>query len=142
MAGLWIPESFISDMVMDEETFETTGTVFAENGRGKLEQRKVTLGMYDDMTGCYEVLSGITAEDYLADPAHPGCAVGASVSRRTPEDFVVVVPETMEWTENEIMDWAEDEDIIEMLPEFQEAIQDEDVIAEAEDLILDMDVAG
>lgn len=86
LEGLWIPESFITDMVMDEETFEMTGTVWAENA-GKLESRTVTLGMYDYMTGCYEITSGITAEDYLADPMNPGCAAGAAVSRREPADF-------------------------------------------------------
>lgn len=86
LEGLWIPESFITDMVMDEETFEMTGTVWAEN-TGKLESRTVTLGMYDYMTGCYEITSGITAEDYLADPRNPGCEAGAAVSRREVEDF-------------------------------------------------------
>ena len=71
-----------------------TGKVWAENAAGKLEQRTVTLGMYDDMTGCYEILSGITAEDYLADPANPGSVAGAAVSRRAPEDFSAGAKET------------------------------------------------
>lgn len=87
MEGIWIPESFIMDMTMDEQTYEMTGTVWVENGSGRLEQRSVVLGMYDYMTGCYEIVSGITAGDYLADPANPGCAAGASVSRREPADF-------------------------------------------------------
>lgn len=87
MEGVWIPESFIFDMMMDEETFEMTGQVWAEGAGGKLEQRVVTLGMYDYMTGCYEILTGLSEEDYLADPANPGCKAGASVSRRVPEDF-------------------------------------------------------
>ena len=87
MEGIWIPESFLMDLTMDEETFEMTAAVWAENGSGKLERRNVTLGMFDGMTGCYEILSGITAEDYLADPANPGSVAGASVSRREPEDF-------------------------------------------------------
>lgn len=87
MEGIWIPESFITDMTMNEETFEMTGMVWAENASGKLEQRSVVLGMYDDMTGCYEIISGITAEDYLADPMNPGCTAGAAVSRREPADF-------------------------------------------------------
>ena len=87
MPGLWIPESFIMDMTMNEETFETTGTVWADNGNGRLEQRSVTLGMYDYMTGCYEILSGIVETDFLADPSNPNCAAGAAVSRREPKDF-------------------------------------------------------
>ena len=87
MPGLWIPESFIMDMTMNEETFETTGTVWVDNGNGRLEQRSVTLGMYDYMTGCYEILSGITEGDFLADPSNPNCAAGAATSRREPKDF-------------------------------------------------------
>ncbi len=87
MPGLWIPESFVMDMAVNEETFETTGTVWADNGNGRLEQRSVTLGMYDYMTGCYEILSGIAETDFLADPSNPNCAAGAAVSRREPEDF-------------------------------------------------------
>ena len=101
MEGLWIPESFITDMVMDEETFEMTGTVWAENN-GRLESRTVTLGMYDYMTGCYEITSGITAEDYLADPGNPGCEAGAQVSRRERTDFGGAEPPSSE-PEAEVM---------------------------------------
>lgn len=93
--GLWIPESFITDLGMNEETWETTGMVWADDGTGKLTQKAVTLGMYDSMTGCYEILSGITAEDYLADPANPGCETGAAVSRREPQDFTGGTVETV-----------------------------------------------
>ena len=87
MEGLWIPEGFLTEITMDEETFETTAVVFADNGQGRLEQRTVALGMFDGMTGCYEILSGIEATDYLADPSNPGCESGAGASRREPEDF-------------------------------------------------------
>ena len=50
MPGLWIPESFLLDMTMDEETFEYSATVWAEGGNGKLEQRTVTLGGFDGIT--------------------------------------------------------------------------------------------
>ena len=87
MEGVWIPESFIFDMTMDEETFEMVGKVWAEGAGGKLEERNVVLGMYDDMTGCYEILSGVAESDFLADPGNPGCKSGAAVNRRMPEDF-------------------------------------------------------
>ena len=109
MEGVWIPESFIMDLGMNEETFEMTGAVWAENASGKLERRAVTLGMYDGMTGCYEILTGITAEDYLADPANPGSTAGAAVSRRVPEDFTAgaveeELPDESMPVETEIMD--------------------------------------
>ncbi len=84
--GLWIPESFLFDISMDEETFEMLAMVWVEGSGGKLEARQVSLGMYD-VSGCYEILSGLSAEDYLADPADPLCAEGASVSRREQSDF-------------------------------------------------------
>ena len=89
MPGLWIPESFLGDLVMNEETFEYTATVWADKN-GRLEQRTVTLGGFDGMTGCWEILSGITAEDYLADPFDPACAAGAATQRREPTDFTGV----------------------------------------------------
>ncbi len=85
--GLWIPESFIANIVTDETTFEMSASVFTENEKGKLEERNVVLGMYDGMTGCYELLSGISAEDYVASPLDPGCKAGADTARREPEDF-------------------------------------------------------
>lgn len=47
--------------------------------------------MYDEMTGSYEVLSDLEADDFVADPADPGCASGASVVYRDPADFDAVV---------------------------------------------------
>lgn len=86
LVGLWIPESFLFDISMDEETFEMIAKVWVMGSSGKLESRSVTLGMYD-ASGCYEILSGIVGEDYLADPADPGCAEGAAVSKREASDF-------------------------------------------------------
>lgn len=86
-AGLWLPDGFLLDIVTHEDTGAVTTSVWVENAQGKLEQRSVELGMYDAMTGCWEVLSGLSAEDYVADPYHPGCANGVATQRRDPEDF-------------------------------------------------------
>ena len=94
MAGLWIPESFIAEYNFNEETGEQTYSVWAANASGKLELRTISLGMYDGMTGCYEVLEGLTAEDYVADPADPGCVAGAAVTYREPSDFTGEVAAT------------------------------------------------
>ena len=116
--GLWIPDNYLTDMVMDEETFEMTARVWAVNGSNKLEQRTVTLGEYDYMTGCYQILSGITAEDYLADPANPGCEAGAAVSRREAEDFGYASTGTsgVGETENVVTEFHAEEDYDTMLP--------------------------
>ena len=50
--------------------------VWAEN-RNKLEKRPVTLGAYDMMTDTYEILDGLTEDDYIAFPDYELCKVGA-----------------------------------------------------------------
>lgn len=87
MEGLFIPESFLTDVVNDEETWEMSATVFAANDAGKLEKRTVKLGMYDGMTGCYEITEGIDGDTWLADPTNPACAEGAAVTYRDASDF-------------------------------------------------------
>jgi len=85
--GLWIPESFLMNMGFDETNGNMTATVWVEGSGGKLEERVVTLGAYDGMSLSYEMLSGLSAEDYVADPADPDCAAGSGVSRRSLADF-------------------------------------------------------
>ena len=85
MPGLWIPESYLVDVTYSEETGEMTASVWVANASGRLEKRPVSLGMYD--AGCYEILSGLAPEDYVASPSNPGTAAGAAVSYRNPSDF-------------------------------------------------------
>lgn len=87
MEGLYIPESFLTDVVNDEETWEMSAVVFAANDAGKLEKRTVKLGMYDGMTSCYEITEGIDGDTWLADPSNPACAEGAAVTYRDASDF-------------------------------------------------------
>ena len=42
--------------------------VWAQNGSGKLEKRKLNLGGYDEASDTYTVISGIDAGDYIAFP--------------------------------------------------------------------------
>ena len=79
---LRIPEGYVMDIVMDEETWLTTGTVWAVNMEtGTLTKTTVTLGEYDPTYGTYVILDGITAESYLADPADAGVKEGAAVHK-------------------------------------------------------------
>ncbi len=84
--GLWIPESFFSSFGADE-TGAMTATLWVAGSDDRLTQRSVTLGMYDGMDFSYEIVSGLSAEEYVADPADPGCASGAKVSYRSISDF-------------------------------------------------------
>lgn len=87
MPGLWIPENFLTEITTDEQTLEMSAKVWVAGSNDKLAERTVSLGMYDYMTGCYEILSGLAPEEYVADPMNPGCESGASVTYREAEDF-------------------------------------------------------
>ena len=54
--------------------------VWAENSRGKLEKRAVTLGAYNENTDNYQVTEGLSETDYIAFPDEQYCHVGAPTS--------------------------------------------------------------
>lgn len=58
-----------------------TAYVWAENGHGKLEKRIVTLGEYNDMRDTFEILEGLSMEDYVAFPDEELCHPGAPTTR-------------------------------------------------------------
>lgn len=60
-----------------------TNYVWAEKG-SKLEKRTVTLGEYNPMLDTYEILEGLTEEDYIAFPDPELCVEGAP----TTHDYV------------------------------------------------------
>ena len=59
--GLWLPEYYICDA-------QGSPWVWWSNSRDKLEKRSVSLGAYDEEKGEYEILSGLTTDDYIAFP--------------------------------------------------------------------------
>lgn len=61
-SGIWLDEMFIMDADTDEPY------VLAENDRGKLVKRPVTLGQYDDKQMQYEIKSGLSKKDRIAMP--------------------------------------------------------------------------
>lgn len=50
------------------EAEDQTPYVWAVNDRNRLEKRQVELGEYDEALGAYEILSGLTEDDYIAFP--------------------------------------------------------------------------
>lgn len=57
--GLWLPAYFI----------DTEGSyVWARDSKEKLEKREISLGEYDGETDTYQILSGLTVDDYIAFP--------------------------------------------------------------------------
>ena len=59
--GLWLDEYYI--MQEDDGAY-----VWAENDKGYIEKRKVELGEYDENMMRYEIVSGLTEDDYIAYP--------------------------------------------------------------------------
>ena len=57
--------------------------VWAENG-GKLEMRTVVLGEYNMMLDAFEVLEGLTEDDYIAFPDPELCQPGAATTHDAP----------------------------------------------------------
>ncbi|MBE7017522.1 MAG: hypothetical protein E7420_05130 [Ruminococcaceae bacterium] len=84
--GLWIPENFFASFDCDE-VGNMVATLYVADANGKLVLRSVILGMYDSMDLTYEVLEGVSAEDYIADPSDSTCVEGAQVSYRNVSDF-------------------------------------------------------
>lgn len=66
--------------------FEEDGSayVWAENGN-KLEKRSVTVGTFDDMMWAYEILDGLTTDDYIAFPDELLCHEGVPTTHTEPE---------------------------------------------------------
>ena len=77
--GLLLPAYFVVDA-------ETDPYVWAANNKDRLEKRTVQLGAYDEMNGTYEILSGLTADDFIAFPDET-CVAGANVTKYSEENF-------------------------------------------------------
>ena len=60
--GLWLSEYYLNDVDGD-------AWVWAESADGRIEKRSVELGDYDEDQMTYEIVSGLTAEDYIAFPS-------------------------------------------------------------------------
>ena len=54
--------------------------VWTENSHAKLEKRAITLGDYNENSDCYDVVDGLTEDDYIAFPDEKFCRVGASTT--------------------------------------------------------------
>ena len=60
--GIRLPSGYLVDLL------DSSASVWADNGKGKLELRKVTLGAYDETLDEYEITEGLALEDYIAYP--------------------------------------------------------------------------
>ena len=78
-AGPAISSAFICYEETDGSTY-----VWADQ-KGKLEKRPVSLGEYNMMNDTYEILSGLTQEDYIAFPDYELCVEGAPTTKTEPD---------------------------------------------------------
>ena len=77
-AGLAIGSAFI--------TYDENGESYVwADKNGKLEKRIVTLGEYNMMNDTYEILSGLTEEDFIAFPDPELCVDGAPTTQVEPQ---------------------------------------------------------
>lgn len=91
--GIWLPSFYVcfeteskgKDDSGTDEVNDTRAYVWAADKHGKLEQRTVYLGDQDPATGSYEIVSGLSMEDYIASP-DTNCVVGARVDYENPKD--------------------------------------------------------
>ena len=104
--------------------FEEDGSayVWAENGN-KLEKRSVTVGTFDDMMWAYEILDGLTTDDYIAFPDELLCHEGAPTTHTEPE------PEELDETSDSV--------IVNTTTGTEEIILPDDVMIEEEIMIED-----
>lgn len=97
-----VPESYLTDISYDEQTLIRSGTLFCASEEGKLERREVVLGEYLSDKGCYVILDGVSLEEYVADPDHPGCKAGAKTDLRSSGDFASEQTESTETPESSV----------------------------------------
>ena len=60
-SGLWLPDYYIC--FEDESTY-----VWAANKKDKLEKRDIVIGNFDETLYAYEIVSGLTANDFICFP--------------------------------------------------------------------------
>ena len=104
--------------------FEDDGSayVWAEDG-SKLEKRSVTVGAFDDMMWAYEVIDGLTTDDYIAFPDELLCHEGVPTTHTEPE------PEELDETSDGV--------IMNTTTDTEEIILTDDVMIEKEIMIED-----
>ena len=70
--GFYLPSYYINDLD------SASPWVWVANAKDKLEKRQLTLGNYNIDADSYEIMEGLTLEDYIAYPDE-NCRVGAQV---------------------------------------------------------------
>ena len=61
---MWLPSYYL----LPNDTEGGIGYVYAENSKGRIEKRQVSLGAYNEETDSYEIVSGLAFTDRIAFP--------------------------------------------------------------------------
>lgn len=122
--GIWLDSYYL----LQEE--DESWYVWAENMANHLEKRVVTVGMYDEELDKYEILTGLTLDDYIAFPEED-----LKAGMRTTRDI--------EEADEGLDDMSDTEDVGEDM-DMEEDRDDEDTFQEfeGEDAIFDEEDAG
>ena len=71
--GIWLFSYYINEL-------EGDAFVWADNGRGRIEKKRVMIGGYNEDLDAYEITSGLLKEDYIAFP-DPGVSPGQPTTK-------------------------------------------------------------
>ncbi len=75
--GLWLPSCYL--VIDGENTW-----AWVANSKNRLEKRQVSIGQYDEGMDEYEILEGVTLEDYIAFPQE-GLKEGSTIIKNEGE---------------------------------------------------------
>lgn len=103
--------------------------MWADNGKGKLEKRKIELGEYDEELGEYKIKSGLKAEDYIAWPQE-GLEEGMKTTKDASEAMESLENESEEIPEESFEDENFEEEPVEDGSMKEESAEDEKVLKE------------
>lgn len=84
-SGMWLDAYYL----LTDEEGQVTPYVWAADDNDRLEKREVTLGDFDEDLGQYEILDGLTADDYITIP-YEGLQEGQGVIRNVEQDTGMV----------------------------------------------------
>lgn len=89
--GLWLPDYYIC------ESADGRSYVWADDGNERLVERYVTLGTYDSNVCAWQILEGLTREDYVAFPSvycQSGAATTKDIRQAAVPDDTQTAPQT------------------------------------------------
>jgi len=121
--GLWLYESYI--VTGDDENY-----VWVKNDNDVIEKRTVELGEHDDMLGEYEILSGLSENDYIAFPMDSFYEGITAVTDESEVDYTSDIYTSGEYDDysDEDLQWNVDADGTTDEEVIDEEVSDEEVI--------------